>query len=239
MTIDKEKLKALAEAATPGRHYDRLESAGGGIKYECAGDDGSLVLKVDHKNNEFGFVGDRGEADEAFFLACSPAAVLALLAEIERHEAWRTAFLAERDAQMRQRDQLRAENEDYRSGQVRYEQIIEDLKAENAQLKNQEIELRCQNELLLRGGEVLKEQAEALRKDAELVSAGRAKLAGAMSRLRAKHNDWTAPEALAAAELVWCSCGDGFPPNSYGAGFMDANNGVCWSCDAAKEASHD
>ncbi len=115
MTIDKEKLKALAEAATPGRHYDRLESAGGGIKYECAGDDGSLVLKVDHKNNEFGFVGDRGEADEAFFLACSPAAVLALLAEIERHEAWRTAFLAERDAQMRQRDQLRAENEALRS----------------------------------------------------------------------------------------------------------------------------
>lgn len=114
MTIDKEKLKALAEAATPGRHYDRLESAGGGIKYECAGDDGSLVLKVDHKNNEFGFVGDRGEADEAFFLACSPAAVLALLAEIERHEAWRTAFLAERDAQMRQRDQLRAENDGLR-----------------------------------------------------------------------------------------------------------------------------
>ncbi|MEX5322691.1 MULTISPECIES: ead/Ea22-like family protein [Pseudomonas putida group] len=114
MTIDKQKLKALAEAATPGRHYDRLESAGGGIKYECAGDDGSLVLKVDHKNNEFGFVGDRGEADEAFFLACSPAAVLALLAEIERHEAWRTAFLAERDAQMRQRDQLRAENDGLR-----------------------------------------------------------------------------------------------------------------------------
>lgn len=40
-------------------------------------------------------------------------------------------------------------------------------------------------------------------------------------------------------EIIWCSCGDGFPPNSYGAGFMDANNGVCWSCDAAKEASHD
>lgn len=111
MTIDKAKLKVLAEAATPGRHYDRLESSGGGIKYECTGDDGSLVLKVDHKNDEFGFVGDRGEADEAFFLACSPATILALLAEIERHEAWRTAFLAERDAQMRQRDQLRAENE--------------------------------------------------------------------------------------------------------------------------------
>lgn len=85
----------------------------------------------------------------------------------------------------------------------------------------------------------IKAENEALRKDAELIAAGRAKLAGAMSRLRAKHNDWAAPESLPAAELVWCACGDGFPPNSYGAGFMDANNGVCWSCDAAKEAGHD
>ncbi|HAL69301.1 MAG TPA: hypothetical protein DCP84_16715 [Pseudomonas sp.] len=85
----------------------------------------------------------------------------------------------------------------------------------------------------------LKAENEALRKDAELLALGRAKLGGAMSRLRAKHNDWTAPEALPAAELVWCACGDGFPPNSYGAGFMDANNGVCWSCDAAKAVSHD
>lgn len=84
MTIDKEKLKALAEASTPGRHYDRLDSAGGGIKYTCTGDDGSLVLQVDHKNDEFGFIGPKGEADEAFFLACSPDTVLALLAEIER-----------------------------------------------------------------------------------------------------------------------------------------------------------
>lgn len=118
MTIDKEKLKALAEAATPGRHYDRLESAGGGIKYECTGDDGSLVLKVDHKNNEFGFVGDRGEADEAFFLACSPATILGLLAEIER---LKTFVLRRRDQADQydeafnkvcdQRDQLKAENE--------------------------------------------------------------------------------------------------------------------------------
>ncbi|AHC85726.1 hypothetical protein X970_10935 [Pseudomonas monteilii SB3101] len=131
MTIDKQKLKALAEAATPGRHYDRLESAGGGIKYECAGDDGSLVLKVDHKNNEFGFVGDRGEADEAFFLACSPAAVLALLAEIERLAKFEDWFLRLDQAEQSlsaslkaERDRLKAENEALRkalgeiSGQV-------------------------------------------------------------------------------------------------------------------------
>ncbi|MGP5236435.1 hypothetical protein [Pseudomonas helleri] len=81
---DYAKLKALAEAATPGRVHDRLDSCGGGLKYECFGDDGSLVLKVDHKNDEWGFVGDKGEADEAFFLACTPAAVLELIAENER-----------------------------------------------------------------------------------------------------------------------------------------------------------
>lgn len=34
-----------------------------------------------------------------------------------------------------ERDQLKAENEDYKSGQERYEQIIEDLKAENEALR--------------------------------------------------------------------------------------------------------
>lgn len=80
---DYTELKRLAEAATPGRNFDRLPMAGGGLKYECTGDDGSLVLKVDHKNDEWGFVGDNGQADEEFFLACTPASVLALIAESE------------------------------------------------------------------------------------------------------------------------------------------------------------
>lgn len=84
---DLAKLKALAEAATPGRVHDRLDSCGGGLKYECFGDDGSLVLKVDHKNDEWGFVGDNGEADEAFFLACTPEAILTLIAKNERINA--------------------------------------------------------------------------------------------------------------------------------------------------------
>lgn len=44
-------------------------------------------------------------------------------------------------------------------------------------------------------------------------------------------------EALRNAALskavVWCACGDGHPANSYGAGFMDANGGVCANCDVA------
>ncbi|WP_040263715.1 hypothetical protein [Pseudomonas massiliensis] len=44
---------------------------------------------------------------------------LALIAENERLEAWRTAFLSERSAQIRQRDQLKAENEALRNGLVK------------------------------------------------------------------------------------------------------------------------
>ena len=33
--------------------------------------------------------------------------------------------------------------------------------------------------------------------------------------------------------IIWCACGDGHAANSYGAGFMDANDGVCANCDAA------
>ncbi|MFV3387852.1 hypothetical protein ACNFCJ_20945 [Pseudomonas sp. NY15364] len=41
-------------------------------------------------------------------------------------------------------------------------------------------------------------------------------------------------------EYVWCGCGDGYPVNSYGAGFMAANSGVCENCAAmSQEASHD
>jgi len=36
-----------------------------------------------------------------------------------------------------------------------------------------------------------------------------------------------------SAEVIWCACGDGHAGNSYGAGFMDANGGVCANCDAA------
>lgn len=130
------ELKRLAEAATPGRNFDRLPMAGGGLKYECTGDDGSLVLKVDHKNDEWGFVGDNGQADEAFFLACAPSAVLALIAENERLSGeCEGCPMAIAEALRIERDHLKAEN--------------------------------------------------------ELLGLSRAKLAGELSRLRAKHKDWS------------------------------------------------
>lgn len=36
-----------------------------------------------------------------------------------------------------------------------------------------------------------------------------------------------------STEIIWCACGDGHAAHSYGAGFMDANDGVCANCDAA------
>jgi len=76
--IDKRALREAAEKATPGRIGDRIDGSGS-IKYRCVGYDGSLVLLTDHKNMEYGFVGDNGDADELFFRLCVPDVVLALL----------------------------------------------------------------------------------------------------------------------------------------------------------------
>jgi len=174
---DFSELKRLAEAAAPGRNFDRYPEAGGGLKYECTGDDGSLVLKVDHKNDEWGFVGEKGEQDEAFFLACTPATVLGLVAEIEQAKADGTDAFGLAQARADQIEQLEAENEILRRGM----KGDYDLDAWLDWAK----------------------EAEALRKHAP------------------------------SAEIIWCACGDGYPANSYGAGFMDANGGVCENCDAA------
>lgn len=83
--IDKRALREAAERATLGRIGDRIDGSGS-IKYQCFGNDGSLVLQADHKNMEYGFIGVNSEADELFFRLCDPAAVLALLNEIAELE---------------------------------------------------------------------------------------------------------------------------------------------------------
>ncbi|MEH3356432.1 ead/Ea22-like family protein [Enterobacter kobei] len=83
--IDKRALREAAEKATLGRIGDRIDGSGS-IKYQCFGNDGSLVLQADHKNMEYGFIGVNSEADELFFRLCDPAAVLALLNEIAELE---------------------------------------------------------------------------------------------------------------------------------------------------------
>ncbi|HBM2656789.1 TPA: ead/Ea22-like family protein [Enterobacter asburiae] len=89
--IDKRALREAAEKATPGRIGDRIDGSGS-IKYQCFGNDGSLVLQTDYKNMEYGFIGGNSEADELFFRLCDPSAVLALLNELEESERLRLKF---------------------------------------------------------------------------------------------------------------------------------------------------
>ena len=84
--LNKQALREAAEKATPGRIGDRIDGSGS-IKYECHGYDGSLVLRTDHKNMEYGFIGDNSNADELFFRMCVPDVILALLDELEAANA--------------------------------------------------------------------------------------------------------------------------------------------------------
>ncbi|HGO5536021.1 TPA: ead/Ea22-like family protein [Klebsiella oxytoca] len=98
-----QSLKAAAEKATPGRIGDRIDGSGS-IKYECHGYDGSLVLRTDHKNMEYGFIGDNSLADEEFFRACVPDAIIALVEALEKAQQ-RIEELEAQNAYIRKRYQ--------------------------------------------------------------------------------------------------------------------------------------
>ncbi len=99
--IDKQALREMAEKATPGRIGDRIDGSGS-FKYQCFGNDGSLVLQTDHNNMEYGFIGGNSEADELFFRLCDPSTVLALLDELETAEK----RIAELEAKLDSADKL-------------------------------------------------------------------------------------------------------------------------------------
>ncbi|HIE7067249.1 TPA: ead/Ea22-like family protein [Serratia marcescens] len=103
------ELKAAAMAATPGRIGDRIDGSGS-IKYECTGYDGSLVLRTDHKDMEYGFVGDNADADELFFRLCVPDVVLELLAENERFARELVARNGEIEGLKKRASELEAHN---------------------------------------------------------------------------------------------------------------------------------
>ncbi|HIA9036895.1 TPA: ead/Ea22-like family protein [Escherichia coli] len=91
--INYQALREAAEKATPGRVGDRIDGSGS-IKYECHGYDGSLVLRTDHKNMEYGFIGDNSNADELFFRLCVPVVILALLDELDKWQQESSAWQA-------------------------------------------------------------------------------------------------------------------------------------------------
>ncbi|HEI9733322.1 TPA: ead/Ea22-like family protein [Enterobacter cloacae] len=122
--IDKRALREAAEKATPGRIGDRIDGSGS-IKYQCFGNDGSLVLQTDHKNMEYGFIGGNSDADELFFRLCDPATVLALLDELEAVEKTSAARLGAIDTthKMFQRERDRAEAAEKRIAELEAREV--------------------------------------------------------------------------------------------------------------------
>lgn len=156
---------------------------------------------LSQESNEYLASADGYDAAYAIYEAeVKPAAVLELIAEVERLEARNVA-------QMRVNLSLRNRRKEWvaRAGKAEDEAIDaeeqrDQLKAENAGLKT---------------GYEAYEQVNA-------------ELRGEVERLR---------KFEPSKEILWCACGDGYPVNGYGAGFMDANNGVCANCDAANSAA--
>lgn len=87
MTIDIEKLEALAKAATPGPwRGDRID---GTVKYDIvAGDypngEYTVVCHGDNGNASDGGYGFTSAENEEYALAANPAAILELIAEVRR-----------------------------------------------------------------------------------------------------------------------------------------------------------
>lgn len=112
MNIDKERLKKLAQAATPGPW---VKGAPGEVHTSNYKVDGQVMC--DHIASGFG-CGSSDPDDAAFVAAANPETVLALLAEIERLSGRVTTLEKYEDECLRlmrdaeaERDQLKAENE--------------------------------------------------------------------------------------------------------------------------------
>ncbi|WP_228715127.1 ead/Ea22-like family protein [Klebsiella aerogenes] len=134
-----QSLKAAAEKATPGRIGDRIDGSGS-IKYQCFGNDGSLVLQTDHKNMEYGFIGPNAEADELFFRECAPANILALVEALEKSEKTSEARLEAIDRTynmfVRERDRANAAEEALEKAQTERDEFRSRLKLERSILED-------------------------------------------------------------------------------------------------------
>ena len=149
-----------------------------------------------------------------------------------------------------QADQLKAENAGLKTGYEAYEQVNSELKAEVEGLRKDadraaywKQRAKSAEGHLFSGD--FRAAAMELHKYSRfestpwpeltgsqhaLISSAAGAVIATVNRLR----DARRPKNLDETDaIIWCACGDGYPVNSYGAGFMDANNGVCANCDAA------
>ncbi|MBD1589760.1 hypothetical protein [Pseudomonas typographi] len=156
---------------------------------------------------------------DEFESAANPTVILALIAENERLQSFKAAYFEWQDKTQWVQDRSQV----HECGMHRADALkgrIDQLKAEVEALRK-----------------IISESATAcgaavsVECSLEFMQHLPGEIASVLGGLR---------NQLPSAEMVWCACGDGYPVNSYGAGFMDANNGVCANCDAAlsKDADH-
>ncbi len=147
---------------------------------------------------------DDGECPDAQFIAAAnPAAVLALIAENERLQQREQDLSASVKYWFNACGGKQFEAGVKHADEAASKYIDEHWRRQRDQLRAENAGLRTGYEAYERVNAELKAEVEGLRK------LGPSK------------------------EIIWCACGDGYPVNSHGAGFMDANNGVCANCDAA------
>lgn len=186
MTVDIQKLKALAEAATQGEWTCKDKPDGRFWHIGCGSQAIGSTYAASKKHSPD--VAAMFEANAKFIVAANPSAVLELITEIQRLRQFEVAYKEYSDKT--------------------------DWVQENAHW----------SELGMHRADVLRKRCDDAASQLQAQADQLKKLMAENEALR-KHGPST--------EIIWCACGDGYPENSYGAGFMDANNGVCQNCDAA------
>lgn len=236
MTIDITKLEVLAKAASQGRWNQ----------------DGFEVQNDDINN--YRVARCNWLADAKFIAAASPVEVLALIAtgkqQAQQFKEWQASHHANYVAVAEERDQLRAEVAGLRTGYEAYERVNAEMKAEVEGLRKDvdrasywKQRAKSAEGHLFSGD--FRAAAMELHKYSRfestpwpeltgsqhaLISSAAGAVIATVNRLRDARRPKNRDETDA---IIWCACGDGHAANSYGAGFMDANKGVCANCDAA------
>lgn len=218
---DFSELKKLAEAATPGP-WSMCGEADGSEGFEIIQDiwnergthTGKDVV-VYEWSDESDPLGVINRKDAEFIAAANPAAVLALIAENQAMAGLLKQFVdGEHD-----QDENQAERHMYFTeaqsllalvnGEIEGHTIVPDLAIKA--IRDERDQLRAEIAGLRTGFKAYEQVVQGLKAENEALR-----------------------NAALSKAVVWCACGDGHPANSYGAGFMDANGGVCANCDAAQ-----
>lgn len=168
MSVDIEKLEALAKAAPTGPWYGPDELAHKGTVFDC--DLGSLL--------SYESIESERDACVAYVAAANPVALLELIAyskkQAQQFKEWQASHHANYVAAAEERDDLRAEVAGLKTGYEAYERVNAELRAECERLKrNRDMwkgQVERQSEMLRLAHEAdkqLKAECEALKEKHE------------------------------------------------------------------------